>query len=148
MKPLFKITGPAPKWMRDILADELTRHLKNQVDTLLPKDVAFRQRAPRGPFLWLTHSGDLVAPADMATQHLYYAIRMLFNHTVPAKYRTPESVQEIKKYTDVPRWSKAYKKAATKALWAELNKRSKTELTPPMRDGLRWITMVNDLLAK
>lgn len=129
-----------PRRSRLEIVEQLTR--------VRPKDVAFRKTAPKGPFLWLTHSGDLIAPADMATQHLYYSIRMLFNHTVPAKYRTPESVQEIKKYTDVPKWSKVYKKAATKALRAELNKRSRTELTPAMRDGLRWITMVEDLLAK
>lgn len=122
--------------------------LVDRITKLKPKSAAFRKTAPKGPFLWLTHSGDLIEPADMATQHLYYAIRMLFNHTVPAKYRTPESVQEIKKYTDVPKWSKAYKTAASKALSAELRTRSTGELTPSMRDGLRWMKMVNELLAK
>lgn len=127
--------------------DAYLQYCKQQAPRATQKvDRQFRTKAPKGPFLWLTHSGDLVKPANMATPHLYYAIRMLFNHTVPAKYRTPESVQEIIKYKDVPKWSVAYKKAAAKALRAEFDKRSTRDLTQAMRDGVRWMNTVNELL--
>lgn len=168
MKPIIVVRGPAPKWVCDIIAEEFTRNLGpdfppypdpleiggeihtsyergfalGQALGRVIRDAAFRAAAPKGPFLWLTHGGDLISPRNMATPHLYYALRMIFNHSVPKEFRTPESLHSVKSYSDVPKWSRSYRKAAIDALSAELRTRNPTAgLTPAMQDGLRWMAM-------
>jgi hypothetical protein len=109
------------------------------------------ERKVRRPFKWVTHKGDLVDPADMATPHLFYALRMIFNHSVPEEYQTPplsetEKVRGINRYGDVPSWPDSYKKAAVKALAAELNERNPKGLLPGMADQLRWMELASKAL--
>lgn len=150
MKPIVTVHGSAPQWMLDIVAEEFTRALNEYGFTAHIPQTPFRQAAPKGPFLWLTHGGLLLRPKDMATPHLYYALRMIFNHSVPEEFRTPESLHSVKQYNDVPKWSRSYRKAAIDALAGELrvrNARNPNELTPAMQDGLRWMAMAARAIA-
>lgn len=132
------ITHMAPEDWEDLFFNYYSDEIKNERAVY---QSAFRQKPPTsGPFLWLTHDGDLVKPKDMATPHLYFAVRMIFNHTLPAEYRTPGG---YKQYADVPAWSEEYKKAAIKELIAELNTRNPKGLTPEMQDGLRWMDIAS-----
>lgn len=40
-------------------------------------------------YKWLMQDGTLVSPKDMATSHLFYTVRMIFNHSVPASKQIP-----------------------------------------------------------
>lgn len=100
------------------------------------------------PFRWVTHSGDVVDLRNMATPHVYYALRMVWNHSVPEEFCTPESIHPVKKYKDVPHWSRTYRKIAVDALSKELAKRDPAGLTPAMRDGLRWMKMATRAILK
>lgn len=71
-------------------------------------------------FLWVTHKGkEIVLPREMATPHLFYALRMIYNHSVPPCFR----VGEFKRYIDVPNWDPRYRAQAIRAFVAELTKR-------------------------
>ncbi len=124
----------------DDAIDELLGVTRKKADPL-----AFRQTAPvSGPFLWLTHKGELLPLSEMATPHLFYALRMIYNHTVPEDLRTPplsetEKVKGLRRYNDVPHWSPAYCVAAVNALTAELNERNPKGLLPGMADQIRWM---------
>jgi len=39
------------------------------------------------PFLWTMNGGGKIPVTAMQTSHLFYAVRMIFNHTVPEMYK-------------------------------------------------------------
>jgi hypothetical protein len=71
------------------------------------------------PFVWRTHKGSEMVPADMATPHLFYTIRMLFNNVVTADYR----VGGFKSYPEIDSWSPEYIYQALYELNQELQTR-------------------------
>lgn len=75
-------------------------------------------------FVWRTHSGEEYYPEDMATMHLFYTVRMLFNNTCPAAFR----VGKFRRYRDVADWSPEYVQQAGKALYDELESRDDLDL--------------------
>lgn len=70
----------------------------------------------RSVFVWLTHDGERKLPQQMATPHLFYALRMIWNHSVPEFFRIPGTTR----YPDVPHWSKEYRLQAIDILEQEL----------------------------
>jgi hypothetical protein len=62
----------------------------------------------------VTHKGEAVALRDMNILHMFYALRMIFNHT------SPFTVGKFIAYADVPTWSLAYRRAAMSAFVDEL----------------------------
>lgn len=75
---------------------------------------------PLAPFLWISHKGEAHYVTDMATPHLFYSLRMLWNNTVPPAFR----VGKFKRYSDIPNWSKDYVQRAINELSTELAARS------------------------
>lgn len=120
-------TGQSQPVLTFATLDAIHRHL--MVD-LIPDDavdfaidsafdawMARRTGIPQDePFTWYTHDDDALDPADMATPHVFYALRMIWNHSVPEIWR----VGDYKKYSDVPRWSAAYRQRAIEELTREL----------------------------
>ncbi len=41
------------------------------------------------PEIWRTKAGQEIPIVEMQTSHLFFSVRMIFNHTVPEKYRLP-----------------------------------------------------------
>lgn len=76
-----------------------------------------------GDFLWVTHKGDVYLLADMATPHLFYSLRMLYNHSVPPVFRVVGPGESMKRYNDVPDWDAEYRTTALRELASELNSR-------------------------
>lgn len=70
-------------------------------------------------FVWITHKRKLMRPRNMATPHLFYTVRMLFNHSVAPCFRVGQFIR----YKDVPTWTLQYKRAAAVAMLTELSKR-------------------------
>ena len=50
-----------------------------QINTNLP--------APDPDFKWITKYGERLSPKEMSTGHVFYSLRMLWNHTVPQEKR-------------------------------------------------------------
>lgn len=67
-------------------------------------------------FVWRTHKGVDMRPCDMATPHLFYSLRMIWNNVVPPAFR----VGKFKRYNDVGEWTDVYLEQATNALLTEL----------------------------
>lgn len=94
----------------------------------------------RQKFIWETDRGELIAPEDMATEHLFYAVRMLFNHTYPPAFR----IGEFKRHRNVFKWPLDYREQALLALAIELRGRRLEEF---MRDELSDMQRNAEFLA-
>lgn len=80
-----------------------------------PEDPA-RTIQEGGRFVWETDEGDLLFLSEMATQHLFFALRMLFNHSVPPAFR----VGTFKRHDKVFGWSADYRGQAIRVMFHEL----------------------------
>ena len=68
-------------------------------------------------FMWLDQYNNYHAPAQMSTHHLFYTIKMLWNHFVPEEMK----VRPYKQYHLNPkRFTKEYCMRAVRALVKEL----------------------------
>jgi len=76
--------------------------------------------SPAAPFIWTTQEGQQIRPRDMETRHLFYSLRMIFNHTAPAAYQ----IAGCRRYAGPEAWPITYRRAAVVALVAELKNRS------------------------
>lgn len=72
-----------------------------------------------GRFVWYTHTGEAMDVEDMATPHVFYALRMVWNHSVPQVLKVGDGPN----YPDVRRWCDSYRKAAITTLANELAQR-------------------------
>jgi hypothetical protein len=78
------------------------------------------------PFKWITRDYELLLPSDMATPHLFYALRMMFNNVVPPAFRVgvvsgvKEGPHQFKRYADIPTWTTEYLYEAAYELTKEL----------------------------
>ena len=92
--------------------------LKNQDDWF---------RTHRG-FQWMDKYYVQHYPKDMATHHLFYTLRMIWNHTVPEDMK----IKPYKHYRlDPNAYNKEYLITAIRALGEELARRNDTELYMP-----------------
>lgn len=119
--PAFWVEDEYPNYDEPSAAHEHTARWVHRGDV----DDLARARIPQPPdenFLWATHKGEHVLKlADMATPHLFYALRMLFNHSVPPCFRVPGD--DFLRYVDVPNWNPAYRAQAIRAMRIELIQR-------------------------
>ena len=75
-------------------------------------------------FKWIERDGNRISPADMATRHLVFSLRMIYNHTMPEEYHIPGGVR----YSNVGSWPLARLRDSVRNLMAEVLKRD--DLTP------------------
>lgn len=88
---------------------------------------------PAKDFKWRMNGGEFIAPRDMKTSHLFYTLRMIWNHVVPHDKRlTP-----YKNYKFASVYTAEYMREAVTMLTQELSGRS--ELTERMIRDLEWI---------
>lgn len=81
-----------------------------------------------GRFVWYTHTNEAMDVEDMATPHVFYALRMVWNHSVPQVLKVGDGPN----YPDVRRWCETYRRAAIDTLANELSQRE-DELSPELR---------------
>lgn len=82
-------------------------------------------------FQWRMHGGDIISPADMATSHLFYTVRMIWNHRMPVQYRFANcKVWEL-------RYSTPYLLEAIRIMLWELSTRDEKDLSPLQRTQLQ-----------
>ena len=94
-------------------------------------------KTPARPFLWRTQDGQSYTPAQMRTSHLFYTVRMIFNHTAPACYRIPG----CKRYA--LKMEPEYLRAAVLAMVNELKERPCQDLTAGQWEELLHIATVS-----
>lgn len=82
-------------------------------------------------FQWRLHGGDIISPADMATSHLFYTVRMIWNHRMPGSYRFPNC-----KAGDL-RYSSLYLLKAIRIMLWELSTRDEKDLNALQRTQLQ-----------
>lgn len=71
----------------------------------------------RKPYVWKTHDGEFLTVTEMRTLHLFYTVRMLFNHTAPPALRIPGTKKWKLNHTMVQRVD------AVRAMMPELARR-------------------------
>lgn len=71
-------------------------------------------------FRWETQHGVKIQPKDMTTTHLFYSLRMIWNHTAPGHLQ----LRPFRRYTFSERFTAEYCKRAVRALIQELATRS------------------------
>lgn len=97
---------------------QLTRHIRQPGNS--------RALAPAAPittpvpgFRWRMNGGELRPPGAMATTHLFYTLRMIWNNCAPASAR----VGKVKLYDFGPSYTTDYMRQAVRALSLELGGR-------------------------
>ncbi len=121
-KPEFKESPPPPPFEPTLMTLR-----ENNPGAKYPT-----RQVQQGPFIWETEKGVLIKPKKMATEHLFYALRMLFNHSMPPLARVGDVIR--KQY--VFEWPVDYKIQAGNAMKDELSKRKDVEpwMTAEMQD--------------
>jgi len=71
-------------------------------------------------FLWRDRNGQVHTVATMATRHLFFTLRMIWNHSAPPGLR----IAPYQHYRFSAFYSAAYMKAAVKAIALELSGRA------------------------
>lgn len=88
---------------------------------------------------WVTQEGDDIRIPDMNTHHMFFAIRMIFNHSVPAEHATGPH-KRYRLHDHAP----ALRRFILVAMLQELVKR--TDLAAWMRDELGHMAHTVDAL--
>lgn len=85
-------------------------------------------------FKWKDQLGKFRHPDKMGTEHIFFTLRMIWNHSAPKHLR----ITPYKRYKFGPFYTSHYMKQAVKALTIELSRR--TDLKPYHLDCLKKIT--------
>ena len=78
-------------------------------------------------FKWRDRKGNFHAPRDMETHHLFFTLRMIWNHSAPEELK----ILPYKKYAFSSFYTPQYVREAVRYLCRELSLR--TDLTPYFR---------------
>ncbi len=87
---------------------------------------------PAGPlddFVWVTKDGQELSVADMTTTHLFWSVRMVFNHTVEPEHQ----LAPFRPCVGVGQWPTDYRQEAFDLMLAEIARRPKGDLTVEQR---------------
>ena len=97
-----------------------------------------REKAVADTFKWRDRKGVFHRPSDMHTHHLFYTVRMIWNHNMPVKIGTYQQYDFNGIYTD------EYLKEALRAMVPELASRDDIEDSchADLRTMTRWLSTV------
>ena len=83
------------------------------------------------PFKWRERTGTRVLVTEMPTRHLFFTLRMIWNHTMPMKAR----LRPYREYTFGPVYTQEYLQTAVKEIYTEL--RTRADLKPHWQQDLQ-----------
>lgn len=89
--------------------------------------------SPPLDFRWRDRNGEFHRPCDMTTQHVFYVLRMIWNHSMPSELQ----MEPFRRYAFDSFYTDEYMKTATLALGTELCRRD--DLTPWIRHQLDFM---------
>lgn len=95
--------------------------MKSQTTAALLPNIMILSR--NGRYLWISKDGTPHYVRDMETYHLFYAARMIYNHSVPPAFRVLRPGEAFKRYDDVFTQEIEAKRSAYRILVDELNNR-------------------------
>jgi hypothetical protein len=95
-------------------------------------EVRIKQSEP-GRFVWETDDGDFLCLSEMATKHLFYTLRMLFNHSVPPVFRIGWCPKN--RHEGVFDWPADYREQAIRKIYHELTEH-RSDLDPDLQEEL------------
>ena len=72
------------------------------------------------PFVWTMQTGEKIAVTEMRSTHLFYVVRMIFNHSAPPTLQ----ILGCRRYDGPQRWPIARRRNAVKAMLEELATRT------------------------
>ena len=55
--------------------------------------VPFKASLPDREWFWRTHDGEKLRPSEMKTSHLFYTLRMIWNHRMPEEMQVGRNVR-------------------------------------------------------
>lgn len=84
------------------------------------------------PFIWRAADGTRHTPATMTTTHLFWSLRMVWNHTMPAA----RAFEPYRRWSDVATWPTETRREAADAFARELARRKPDDLTVEQRGEL------------
>ena len=88
----------------------------------------FRDQLPATPWKWRSaqcNGGGSLLPSEMSTRHLFYTLRMIWNHTMPEHMRVGFNAR---RYSSFPGYAQEYMAEAIRRIGGELSTR--TDLAP------------------
>ena len=88
------------------------------------------------PWRWRTSRGEFMLPSSMATEHLFYTLRMIWNHTMPPHLQVGHN---IRRYKFGAFYTAEYFTNAIRSICCELSTR---ELKPAQLNELRMMLSV------
>jgi len=93
-----------------------------------------RETVPDRAFRWRDRAGEMHAPERMETRHVFFTLRMIWNHSAPEHLK----LRPFRRYSGFPaRYSPDYVRRAIRALIAEASRRD--DLRPEWAAELRWM---------
>ena len=92
-------------------------------------------------FMWKDSKEIFYRPEDMKTKHIFFTLRMIWNHAVPKDMQ----ILPYKKYSFGSFYTKEYIKRAIKDLLSELSKRD--DLTPYFKKCLTLMLKHRKMIA-
>ena len=95
-------------------------------------------------FRWVPRKGDSIRPRDMSTQHLFYALRMMFNNVVAPVFRIDPD--NFIRYSDIRGWPLPYLQRASMELLKEIDRRG--DLESPLKEQLDDLILNAELLER
>lgn len=75
----------------------------------------------QNPFKWKTQKGEFVSIVDMETSHLFYTLRMIWNHSMPKEAQVGDN---IRKYQFSSYYTSKYTMQACYYILLELDSRT------------------------
>lgn len=90
-------------------------------------------RTPAHEFVWLSREGEPHQVSAMATRHLFYTLRMIWNYSAPQSLR----IHPYRRYVFSPQYTPDYIAEATRAIALELYRRE--DRTPWMDETLGFM---------
>lgn len=101
------------------------------MQTLRGNESVNTKRSIEKELVWTTQDGDRIPVSKMRTTHLFYALRMIWNHTVPVAMKLPGG-----EYRGPESWSVENRRKAVVAFLAELNRRNDLPFTLCVQLGI------------
>lgn len=114
----------------------MTKHTIIQTKVIEPTDLIEKEE----DVWWKTQTGQKIPIKSMQTSHLFFSIRMLWNHFCPVEYR----ILPYKEYKI--NMSREYIVSRTHALLIELSTRDPMELTPQQRKEMTFMLLCRQKL--
>lgn len=114
---------------------------------LIPRQHGNVETNHRGEYLWTSRDGKTQLIMDMAIEHLFYAARMIYNHSVPPAFRVLGPAERFNRYEDIMNRDATGKGFAFMVLTREIVDRD-YELPDDLKIQLRDIAANRQFLAE